>query len=549
MALLTIKNLSFRYPGEENDALQSINLEIEEGELVVLIGQSGCGKSTLIKQLKREIAPHGNLTGDLLYKNRSMDELDQRVTASEIGYVSQNPDNQIVTDKVWHELAFGLENIGLDKSTIRRRVAEMANFLGIQTWYRQKTVNLSGGQKQLLNLAAITVMQPKVLLLDEPTSQLDPIAASEFLGMLRKLNEELGLTIILVEHRLEDVLPIASRVVVMDEGSIIYNGAPINLLDGLPTYHPMLSALPSAMRIFSAMGQKGAAPLTIREGRRWLLNQGFQNGELEENESAQNKKVLLEAKDVAFRYQKDGEDILHYFNLQVFTGEFMSVIGGNGTGKSTALKVLSSLLKPYQGQVFLRGKKIAKFSNVELYRNQLAVLPQNPVVLFVEKTVKKELQVMADVTKTSSKLDAIINLFELDKLLHRHPYDLSGGEQQKVALAKLLLLEPQMLMLDEPTKGLDAHAKESLGSTLQALQQKGITILMVTHDIEFSAKFSDRCSLLFDGQIITTDIPRKFYSGNSFYTTAAHRLSKNLFRNAITCEDVVKLCNQTSVMT
>ena len=549
MALLTIKDLSFSYPGEEKDVLQSINLEIEEGEFAVLIGQSGCGKSTLIKQLKREIAPHGNLTGEILYKNKSVLELEQRVAASEIGYVSQNPENQIVTDKVWHELAFGLENIGLNNSTIRRRVAEMANFLGIQAWFRQKTVNLSGGQKQLLNLAAITVMQPKVLLLDEPTSQLDPIAASEFIGMLRKLNEDLGLTIILVEHRLEELLPIASKVVVMEEGCIIYNGKPSTLLDGLPNQHPMLTALPAAMRIFSEMGQEGTSPLTIREGRRWLLNQGFQGCILEESQDFQHEKVLLEAKDVAFRYQKNDEDILRYFNLQVYTGEIMSIIGGNGTGKSTALKVLAGLLKPYHGQVYLDGKKITKFSNGELYRKQLAVLPQNPSILFVEKTVKRELQVMGDFSVEPSKLNTIISLFELDNLLHRHPYDLSGGEQQKLALAKLLLLDPQILMLDEPTKGLDAQAKESLAKTLQALQQEGITILMVTHDIEFSAKYSNRCSLLFDGQIIATDIPRKFYSGNSFYTTAAHRLSRNLFPNAITCEDVVKLCKKNTVLT
>ena len=276
MAILTVKDVSFCYPGEEQSALTSVNIEIQEGEFVVLIGQSGCGKSTLLKQLKREIAPHGQLLGDILYRGQRISELTAREAASEIGYVLQNPENQIVTDKVWHELAFGLENLGLDTLTIRRRVAEMANFFGIQKWFRDNTVGLSGGQKQLLNLASVMVMQPKVLLLDEPTSQLDPIAAAEFIAMLHKLNEELGLTIVMIEHRLEEVLPIADRVIVMEQGTVLYDGKPTTLLDGLPNNHVMLDALPTAMRLFSKLDGQGIAPLTIRQGRRWLLEKAVE---------------------------------------------------------------------------------------------------------------------------------------------------------------------------------------------------------------------------------------------------------------------------------
>lgn len=547
MAILTIQNVSFCYPDEAQPALQSIDLEIEEGEFVVLIGQSGCGKSTLLKQLKREIAPHGQLTGDILYREQHISALPAREAASEIGYVLQNPENQIVTDQVWHELAFGLENLGLDTLTIRRRVAEMANFFGIQTWFRSGTVGLSGGQKQLLNLASVMVMQPKVLLLDEPTSQLDPIAATEFIAMLRKLNEELGLTIVMIEHRLEEVLPIADRVIVMEQGTVLYDDKPSTLLDNLPNNHAMVHALPTAMRLFHQLDGHGVAPLTIRQGRRWLLEQEFDKVSLPDLKIVEQGELLLEAKDIAFRYDKNGQDILQNFELQVFAGQFVSIIGGNGTGKSTALKVLAGLLKPYRGQVFVKGKKLSKLSHHELYREWLAVLPQNPSVLFVEKLVRLELQTMAETVGATHDVASTIELFGLQDLLERHPYDLSGGEQQKLALAKLLLLKPRILLLDEPTKGLDAHAKIALSKTLQALQQQGVAIVMVTHDIEFSAQYSDLCALFFDGQIVSSGSPRVFYSSNHFYTTAAHRMSKHILDDAITCEDVVTLCKQKSV--
>ena len=548
MAILEINNLSFQYPDESQYVLKDVNLAITEGEFVVIIGQSGCGKTTLLKHLKRELAPHGSKAGTILYNGQVLEELEERTAASEIGFVLQNPENQIVTDKVWHELAFGLENLGLDTLTIRRRTAEMANFFGIQKWFRQKTVELSGGQKQLLNLAAVMAMQPKVLLLDEPTSQLDPIAAMEFIGTLHRLNQELGLTIVLIEHRLEEVLPIADKVMVMDEGSVIYDGPPNELLNKLPENHPMLLALPTAMRVFHAVEHQGIAPITIRQGRNWLLQRDVIHGNTITDKQERNKgEIVLEAKNISFRYEKDGADILHGFQVAVHAGEILTIIGGNGTGKSTALKVLAGLEKPYRGNVFVNGKKLGKYSKSELYRQQLAVLPQDPKTLFVEKKVKQELEHMADAMPSNlpGKLQDIIDMLDLQHLLERHPYDLSGGEQQKLALAKLLLLDPKILLLDEPTKGIDAHAKQALAHILQNLKQKGVAIIVVTHDIEFSAAYSDRSALFFDGNLVSEGEPRTFYSGNSFYTTAAHRMSRHVFENAITCEDVVALCNKT----
>ncbi len=392
------------------------------------------------------------------------------------------------------------------------------------------------------------VMQPKLLLLDEPTSQLDPIAALEFIQTLHRLNKELGITIILIEHRLEEVLPLADRVLIMDEGSILFDGPPKEILNSLPANHAMITALPAATKIFHLLNGIGPIPLTIREGQRWLSNQQYNCSPLHTPHTiTQNKSdVVLEAKDVAFRYEKKGRDIVHHFNLQVKGQEFLTIIGGNGTGKSTVLAILSGLQKPYHGKIFLFSKALKSYSSKQLYQQFLTVLPQNPKSLFVQKTVLLELNDMAQLHKvTEAKIQETVQLFNLTHLLNRHPYDLSGGEQQKLALAKILLIEPKILLLDEPTKGLDAHSKEELAEILKDLQTKGTTIIMVTHDIEFSAQYSDRCALFFDGSIVSEDEPRAFYSGNNFYTTAAHRISRDILSNAITCEDVVTLCKKT----
>ncbi|MGG0663024.1 energy-coupling factor transporter ATPase [Viridibacillus arvi] len=553
MALIEIQHVNFQYPDKQERVLDDINLTIEEGEFAVLCGTSGCGKSTLLKHLKREIAPHGDKSGTILYAGTALADLPDRVAASEIGFVMQNPENQIVTDKVWHELSFGLENLGLDTMTIRRRVAEMANFFGIQQWFRKSTMELSGGQKQLLNLAAIMAMQPKLLILDEPTSQLDPIAATEFIGTLQKLNKELGLTIILVEHRLEEVFPIADRVVVMEKGRIICNDSPQDVAQQLKAFdasHPMMLGLPTPVRINNALQINDVVPLTIRDGRNWLTKH-FTNEvrALEGKLSSANPTddIVLEVKEAWFRYEKNAQDVLRGFSMQVRAGEIVSILGGNGTGKTTALGIMSGLFKPYRGKVFVNGKAIKKFSNGELYRNNFAVLPQDPLSLLVEKRVQLEFDSIIGVLGISKEaanvqLNEIINTLNIGHLLDSHPYDLSGGEQQKVALAKVLLLNPKIILLDEPTKGIDAYSKEIFAEVLQALKKRRVAVVMVTHDIEFSAQYSDRCAMFFDGNIVSEDEPNLFYSGNNFYTTAAHRMSRHLYDFAVTSEDVISLC-------
>ena len=534
MEILQIKDLSFRYPGAERNAVEGVSFSVRSGEFLVVCGESGCGKTTLLRLLKPELAPAGELTGSIVYGGGER-------TPADIGYVLQNPDNQIVTDKVWHELAFGLENLGLPTEVIRRRVGEMASYFGIQDWFRKRTDELSGGQKQLLNLAAVMVMQPKVLILDEPTSQLDPIAASEFLATLQKLNRELGLTVILAEHRLEEVFPDADRVLLMDGGRILLCDAPERIGAALPAGHPMRAGLPSAVRIFQSLHIPDRCPLTVREGRDFLERHfGSRGGMLPEPEYRHGEAVAVELKNVWFRYERDLPDVLRGTSMQVYAGELYAVLGGNGTGKTTMLQVIAGIGKAYRGKVLVDGRLIREYRGNSLYHGLLALLPQNPQTVFYEileaHGVPKQ--------EREKRVSEAAARFGIAHLLDRNPFDLSGGEQQKCALAKVLLTEPRILLLDEPTKGIDAGAKQVLRDILTRLKADGMTLLMVTHDVEFAAETADRCALFFDGEILSADTPSRFFGGNTFYTTAANRMARTLCPNAVTCGQVVRFCTE-----
>lgn len=550
MELFHIEDLAFRYPQAEGYALKDITLDIGRGDFVVICGKSGCGKTTLCKLLKKEIAPFGEKKGSIVYNGIPQEELEAHISAGEIGYVLQNPDNQIVTDQVWHELAFGLENLGVPTEVIRRRVGEMASYFGIQNWFRSSTDVLSGGQKQLLNLAAVMVMQPRVLILDEPTGQLDPIAASDFIATLQKLNRELGLTILLAEHRLEEVFPIADRVLMMDDGKVLLYDTPRKIGQKLAKMQDrsMLAGLPSAVRIFHAVNTEGRCPLTVREGRDFLETHFKpQKEKPAAAEYNHHERTAVELKNVWFRYERNTADILRGVSLRVYSGECFCILGGNGTGKTTALNVISGLDKASQGKVFIDGRQIKEYRGNSLYRKKLAFLPQNPQTVFVKDSVRADfaefLQAL-DISKSerAARIAHIAGQLGIAQLLDRHPYDLSGGEQQKCALAKVLLSEPAILLLDEPTKGLDAAFKQSFKQILKELKKNGMTIIMVTHDVEFAAEAADRCGLFFDGEILSADIPSRFFAENNFYTTAANRIARQLYPYAVTCDEVASCC-------
>ena len=639
MNCVEVKNFSFAYPGCREYAIDHINMTVAEGSLVVLCGKSGCGKSTLLRQMKTVLSAHGQKEGEILFRGVPIDEVDKRTQAEKIGYVLQNPDNQIVTDKVWHEVAFGLESLGYDTPTIRLRVAEMSSYFGIHDWFMKNVTELSGGQKQLLNLASIMAMNPDLLILDEPTSQLDPITASDFLATVRKINREVGTTVILTEHRLEDVIPWADQVYVLDQGRNLASGTPQEIGEKLREIgHDMFLAMPTPMQIYAGTQSTEHCPLTVSQGRSWLRTElgdpdsfrakneaqekdrpagakaagtagtdaagtdaagteqaagaaapggttvagpagqaapGGTNvtgaagqaapglweseaaaGAQPEADRVDKKDRAISVRDVWFRYERDLPDVVKGLSLDIRRGEFYAIVGGNGTGKSTALSLIGGIRRPYRGKILLDGKPIQKYSDDELYHGMLGVMPQNPQSLFVKKTVREDLYQIIDGTKDKKsaaypidmkKADAIEGIAELTRmtgLLDRHPYDLSGGEQQRLALAKILLLRPKILLMDEPTKGIDNHFKKELGDILKLLQKHGVTILMISHDVEFCAHYADRVGLFFQGNVVTGKPTREFFSGNSYYTTAANRMARSWFPEAVTSESVIEEYNR-----
>lgn len=547
MEILSIKDLTFSYPNKENFALQNVNLSINSGDFVVVCGQSGSGKTTLLRMLKKEIAPYGEKQGAVYYKGEDVEKLNDKISAQKIGFVFQKPDQQIVTDKVWHELAFGLESLGYDSDYIRLRVGEMANYFGITSLFRKKTTELSGGQKQLMNLASVMAMSPDVIILDEPTSQLDPITANDFITTLKKINDELGLTVIIIEHRLQEVFPIADKVAVMENGKVICYDTPRNVCEKLSN-HPMSQGFPSAVRIWQKSGSKGECPLTVKEGRNFI-NINFSERKLPLRNTIPNTEDIITLKDVFFRYEKGGNDILSGTNLSIKKGEHFCILGGNGSGKTTTLKILAGLLKPYRGKVIIDNNKMTKKTTADFNRLGVAMLPQNPESVFLKSRViddYTELCKIKGIEKSAyeDKINSVAEKLGIKDLLENHPYDLSGGEIQKCALGKVLISEPKILLLDEPTKGVDAYSKIALSKILQEIKSGGVTIITVTHDVEFASIVADRCGLFFDGEVLSSLVPQEFFSKNNFYTTASSRISRDKFANAVTVDDVVSLIKE-----
>ena len=591
MALLETQNLSFTYPDAERPALSGVTLKIEAGSFTVVCGKSGCGKSTLLRHFKPSLTPYGALEGELLFEGRPFAELSSREQTEAIGFVQQNPDNQIVTDKVWHELAFGLESLGTESAVIRRRVAEMASFFGIQEWYFKSVYELSGGQKQMLALAAVMAMQPRLLILDEPTAQLDPIAAEDFMGALKRISDEIGTTILLSEHRLESALPRAGHVIVLDRGRVVADGEPSAVGYRLrETGDPMLTAMPTPMRVYLAIEEEGNwnIPRTVREGRLYLERKagrtdmkaqnggsrtdGYADGEtqgthsdtdgLSENNTDPAAPPVLELRDVWFRYDREAPDALRDLSLTMRAGEFLCVVGGNGTGKSTMLSVVTGQNRAYRGKVRTLGLDPAKAGGRALSEAGLAALPQDPQTLFTRNTIYDDLADVAAVCagrvspgaedfgakrpgaaqneNITDEVARVSELTEITDLLARHPYDVSGGEQQRAALAMALLTRPRFLLLDEPTKGMDSFFKEKFARILRRLtREEGASILMVSHDVEFCARHADRCALFFAGGVVSEGEPRAFFGGNSFYTTAANRMSRDIRPGLITADDII----------
>lgn len=530
MEIFSIKDLNFSYTNGRNGfALRDISFDIRSGEFITLCGKSGCGKTSLLKQLKTVLLPGGFRSGSVMFCGKELEDVPMGNQASDIGFVMQKAESQIVTDRVWHEMAFGLESLGYDTDEIRLRVSEMASFFGLQSWFYKDTSTLSGGQKQLLSLASVMVLEPKILILDEPTAQLDPISAGDFMQMLLKINLEFGTAILISAHNLEEVVPISDRMIVMEQGRIIADSDPRTVIMQLRNAgSDMFTAMPAPAQIFASVDSGSDCPLTVREGRDWI-SEYVKNRELRpvpvKKLGYKTDVTVLQAKNIWFRYEKRENDILKNISLTLHSGEWQALVGSTGVGKTTFLSILSGTNTPYRGKVDAMG-------------NRVCLLPQDPTTIFEKDTVADDL-VQGVSISDDAYFHNIIRLCDLTELLYMHPYDLSGGEQQRAALAKVLLRKPRILLLDEPTKGLDAHFKRKLAGILLSLKLRGISIIMVSHDIEFCARYADNCAFLFDGEIISKDEPRAFFAGNNFYTTSANRIARHIIPDAITVDDVI----------
>lgn len=518
MEAFDIKNLSFKYNKSTDLALKDINLSVKKGEFLLVIGESGCGKTTLLRMLKNELRPYGEMSGRINFLGNDLTKLPQRDSASKIGFIMQDPDAQIVSDTVHSELAFGLESLGMTNEVIRARVSEFASYFGLLGEFNRKTSELSGGQKQLLNLASVLAMEPEVIVLDEPTSQLDPISAMDFLTTLRRINADFGTTVIIAEHHLSEIYACSDRVVYLENGEIKACAPPRAIVSKLKGKR-IESTLPVTARLFNAVETDKNCPLTVKEGRE--LIQAYSNEHYISFTEIKKDKKILSCRDLWFRYDRKGDDILKGCELSVYKGEFYALLGVNGSGKSTLLNIINGSLKPYRGKI-------------KSYFKTAAYLQQNPKHLFVKDKLSDDLKYV-----DNSYLELCDSL-NISHLLDRHPYDLSGGELQRAALCKLLLTKPDLLLLDEPTKGLDSMAKTELGVLLKKLVAKGLTIITVTHDLDFASMYAQRCGLLFDGIITTENCSNPFFSSNSFFTTQSARLSKGIFNNAVTFNDIIE---------
>ena len=577
--IFDIDKFSFAYPDGNDesgrtylpDALRDTELHVRQGEFVVILGRSGCGKTTLLRQLKPSVTPVGKKKGQIIFDGKDICSLDDRMAASQIGFVWQDVNAQLVTDKVWHELAFGLESLGYNNGYVRRRVAEMGSFFGLGDIFHRKVMELSGGQKQLVNLASVMAMSPKALVLDEPTSQLDPIAANDFINSLVRINRELGTTIIMTEHRLEDVLPVCNRSVVMENGRIIYDGDVRGFAESVRTKRidrGLYLSMPASVQIYMGLKKDSGKqlPLTVPDAREWLVDydrkfrenggapvvpeiqnrgadEGVNGSENQADNAAVDKgdkkrgavngqkdagcreehPVVCSLDEVSFRYERNTGDVLRQVSLDIYANEILMINGSNGCGKSTMLSLIANLYSPYSGKL-----RIAK-------NLRTGMLPQNPELLFTRRSVRDELIDAND----RQQLAEIVRFCRLEELLDRHPYDLSGGEKQRLGLAKVLIADPDILLMDEPTKGLDNGFKMQLADMLRKLQKRGKTIVVVSHDIEFCAVAGDRVALLFDGEVAMVGDVRSYMSDNNFFTTAASRISRNILDGAVTVREVL----------
>lgn len=536
MEILSCKELNFAYSGSAGNTLDGVSFDVQTSQVVLVVGKTGSGKSTLLRLLKKEIAPVGEMSGEIKVNGKAQSELSLLESTQLISYVSQNPQTQTVTHNVSGELSFGLESLGIGKDEILGRVGEMAAYFGIEDIYSKRIDELSGGQKQLCCLCAALVQSPQILLLDEPAAQLDPIGTGKLFSVLRRLNSELGTTLIIAEHDLRGAFEFCDKIIVLDEGRAVCCNDKESFLKAAAADENLRGYIPACARAVMPLGK---AAFNVKEAKS-IIEQTFAPCEKQVQKADGDKKeqYAVTAQNVYFRYSREDRDVARCLDLNVRKGEIFAAAGSNGCGKTTMLKVLSGIFRAWQGKVTIGGKNIRSYKGNSLYRGNIAVMPQDPYDLFTSQSVRNELDKTCRDMNDKGGYDELCEQFGVQGLLDMHPFDLSGGEIQKCAMVKLLLTKPQVLFLDEPSKALDPAAKKVLGETLQELSRQGRTIILATHDLEFAAQYAHTCALFFDGKVHSTAPSREFFARNSFYTTDASRIGRNVFPSAVTTDEL-----------
>lgn len=539
MDAVAIKDLTYRYPDGEKPALNDINLEIPEGQFVLLVGGSGCGKSTLIRAIAALVPEFygGTYEGQVYIYGREIERIDRRSLVRQVGMVFQDPESQLVMTGVEQEVAFGLENLGLASGLMKRRVMEVTSALALSGCLQSPIPELSGGQKQKVALASVLAMQPGILILDEPTSQLDPVAGEEILTMVRRLNEENGLTVILVEQRLERCFHLADRVLVLEDGRIIQDGGPGDVAKWAVNSHSPF--VPPLAGLFAGAGCL-EAPLTVKQGRKTLQayapGPGFKKPDREIAKTVSGDQCIVDIQNLWFTYQ-NGIEALKRVYLEIHPGDFTVIMGANAAGKSTLLKQIVGLLKPGRGRVTVAGGDTKKLL-VEEVASTVGYLSQDPNDYLCLPTVREELSfTLKNMGLPDNGLSGtILARLGLEQYGKVNPRDLSAGERQRVALASVLVAGPAVLLLDEPTRGLDYRLKAELGNLLQELQTLGTAVVVVTHDVEFAAEYARDIVLMAGGAVIARGDKYEMLAGSTFYSPQVSKLFNNIVDGVVTPE-------------
>lgn len=518
--LLEIQELTFYYPGREQPALEGISTQLSAGEMVLLLGGTGSGKTTLLKLIKHLIAPFGRREGRIRLEGREVSTLPKRELAARVGYLFQHTQDQLCMPTPMEEMAFGLTQLGVQPQTISRRCGELSCCFGMESWLDTPMEQLSGGQRQLTALAGLLAADPDLLLLDEPTAQLDPVHSRSFLEQLFWLQRENGMTVLAALHQPESAFFRADRVLVLEQGRLLFSGTPRQTADFLGERdHPLFAALPAgcrAARVLGASPSRGRLPLSEKELSRLTANKLPRHTPGRE---------LLRLKGVEAGYPGRSRPVLKGLDLTLTQGEIFVLLGANGCGKTTLLKTVAGLLPLRRGSIRLEGERSTLWRPTAF--SQAGYLPQDPLELFDRDRLDQDLLAYGKSRGLTSR--QVLDLLEqplfspLKEVWEQNPLDLSGGQRQLAALAKLMLKSPRLLLLDEPGKGLDAAASLRLGERLSALAREGITILLSCHDPDFAARFGHRCGFLFHGALLSPQPPEEFFSNNRFYRTSLQR--------------------------